>query len=137
MLRSAGVYTLFLSSICLLGCGSPREAGDATVQGKITFDGEPLARGLIQFRPDGAGGSIASIEIKDGEYHGRAFTGLRRVVLTAPKVIEKRKKYEDEENSPEVEVTVELLPLRYNRMSIVNVDIKPGTNEFDFALTSQ
>jgi hypothetical protein len=137
-MRSSRIAVLFLAVVCLAGCGKAGEVADATVQGRVTLDGQPLPSGLIQFKPSSsAGGSIASIEIKDGTYRGKAFSGQMRVVLTSMKVVGKRRLYDDQDGSPEGEVTRQILPERYNKATELIADIKPEANEFNFDLTSE
>ncbi len=56
---------LFLSlSVLVVGCGK----GGGTVSGKVTYKGETLKRGVVQFFPEGAGGSFTSPIKPDGTY---------------------------------------------------------------------
>jgi hypothetical protein len=56
---------LFLSlSVLVVGCGK----GGSTVSGKVTYKGETLKRGVVQFFPEGAGGSFTSPIKSDGTY---------------------------------------------------------------------
>ncbi len=56
---------LFLSlSVLVVGCGK----GGGTVSGKVTYKGETLKRGVVQFFPESAGGSFTSPIKSDGTY---------------------------------------------------------------------
>lgn len=67
--RSARLFAGLGLSLALAGCsdsgdGLPRVA----VTGKVTVEGEPLAKGAVTFRPDGAGAESS------GAVEGGAFT---------------------------------------------------------------
>jgi hypothetical protein len=115
----------------------PEDSGSpdmAWVKGKISFAGKPLEKGLVQFKTDT--GSPASIEVVGGMYRGKAIIGFSRVMITAPEVVGKQKAYPTE-NSPTTDVTEERIPARYNLMSGLQRDVKPGNNEFDFELEAE
>jgi hypothetical protein len=59
-----------------------------------------------------------------------------KVSLSATKVVGKKKIYPTPE-SPEMDITVESLPARYNENTELTLDVKPGKNEKDFPLTSK
>jgi hypothetical protein len=69
-----------------------KPGGDATVRGKITFNGKPLALGTISFH--GADGTVASTEVnKEGEYVlAKLSFGTCKVTITSKEV---PAKYED------------------------------------------
>jgi hypothetical protein len=129
-------FLLFASLVavcCLSGCGSSTET---SASGKVTLNGQPLAFGMIQFKPGFEGGPTASMQIVNGEYHGPAFPGTKQVFLSAAKVIGKRKRFAELPDSPEREIVEEILPSRYNTQSELSVHIKPGANQFNFDLTT-
>lgn len=87
----------------------------ASVQGKVTIDGMPLAKGRIFFHV--AKGQFIGAQIKDGEYViDRAFAVRCPVTVEGPGV---NQKYVDQEAT-----------------SLV-VDLKPGKNEVNLDLTSE
>ena len=72
---SAPLFALAGGALCAAmmgGCGSSAPGGIATVRGRVTFQGQPLAGGLIVFAPDpdrGAPGRPARGEIgPDGAF---------------------------------------------------------------------
>jgi hypothetical protein len=73
---------LILGVAVSLGCGSAERPID--VSGKVTFRGEPVAEGAIQFIEDrtGRGGQVDLGP--DGGYTVRLFAGEYRVAVTPP-----------------------------------------------------
>jgi hypothetical protein len=131
--RELGALALW---IVLAGCGS-NEPRMAKVEGKVTLDGKPLARGLIKFLPNNRHlTSTASIEIENGEFKGKVFVGEWRVAVTAPKVVGQAKVYQTSD-SPTRDVVEELIPEKYNVMSRLSADVKPGENKLVFELHSK
>ena len=56
-----------------IGCGG---SGLSTVEGKVTFEGEPVEEGSIVFEPkDGVGRAVGGI-IKDGKYRLEGESGV-------------------------------------------------------------
>jgi hypothetical protein len=71
------VLALGLSSILagfLGGCGSEYDAHPLTVpvQGKVTYNGEPVPKGTITFQPDGGRPAVGEIQ-PDGTYRLSTF----------------------------------------------------------------
>ena len=63
------VATLALLGITCAGCGN--DSGRAEVSGFVTFNGEPVPVGTIEYRPNtekGGGGPQTLLVIKDGHY---------------------------------------------------------------------
>jgi truncated hemoglobin YjbI len=90
-----------------------KPGGDATVRGKITFNGKPLALGTISFH--WADGTIASTEVnKEGEYvFARLSPGTCKVTVTSK---DAPAKYEDVNTSG------------------LTCEVKSGRQSFDIAL---
>ena len=133
MRRQIGV--LLCTALFLAGCESGPEM--AEVKGTVTLDGVPLDKGMIQFTDVNKQLPAASLEIKDGDFKGKAFVGLARVSITSPKSWKKAKAYQSDD-SPEVEVAEgERIPAIYNRVTGLLADVKSGSNEFSYALRAK
>ncbi len=117
-----------------LGCSADAKHG--TVSGTVTLDGQPLKSGTIRF--DAADGRTAAADasITDGKYSVKMPPGEKRVSITSPKVIGKKKMY-DTPDSPVVDVTEELLPKRYNAQSELTLTVKLGDQDAPFDLKSK
>jgi len=117
------------------GCGSPAEQG--TVTGTVTFDGSPLAAGAVRFVPVAGDAPTSGANISEGAFTAKVPFGQMRVEFTAAKVVGTRKMYEGMAESPVVNIVEELIPAKYNVRSELLIDIQPGTNHEDFALSSK
>jgi hypothetical protein len=131
---------LSFASYCLvlglvLGCSADAKHG--TVTGTVSFDGQPLKSGNIRFDPADGHTATADAMITDGKFSATVPPGDKRVSITAPKVIGKKKVYETP-NSPTVDLTEEMLPKRYNAQSELKATVKLGNQELPpFALKSK
>jgi hypothetical protein len=116
-----------------LGCSADVKQG--TVSGTVTLDGQPLKSGTIRF--DSADGRSIAVDasIVDGKFGKKMPPGDKRVSITSPKVIGKKKMY-DTPDSPVYDVTEELLPKRYNAESTLTMTVKVGEQEHPFELKS-
>jgi len=108
----------------------------ATISGTVTLDGQPLNEGLIRFVPVDGQSATSDAPIKNGRYTAQVPTGERRVEITAPKVVGKKKMY-DTPDSPEVDVVEELLPPQYNVQTTLKTTVKKGANQASFPVTLQ
>src|SRR5438105_25081 len=97
--------------LALVGCGGQK----TTVFGLVTLDGRPLDNGSMQFFPV-AGDAPASAAFigKDGRYRAEVAPTKFKAVIHVNKLIGHRKLYEDQLDSPLVEINDELLPPRYS-----------------------
>jgi hypothetical protein len=123
--------------VCVLvaiGCDS---GSYARVSGKVTVDGAPLASGAIRLVPLDGKSPTAGAEIEDGEFLiDKAPVTAVRVEIFAPRVVGKRKAY-DEPQSPLIDVTKESLPEKYNIRSELKKELIKGDNEFNFDLKTK
>src|SRR4051812_2388316 len=97
--RHAPLIACLLALALAAGCS---DGSKATVSGKVTLDGEPLKEGLIKFLPADGKSQNADAPIKDGQYMATMPPGEKRVEISAPKVVGKRKMY-DTPDSPSVD----------------------------------
>lgn len=79
-MRRTFVFLVFLLSLTFLsGCGNS-EPKLVSVNGTVTLDGVPLADGFMYFKTIETG-SMERLEIKGGDFNGKALPGLRRVEI--------------------------------------------------------
>jgi hypothetical protein len=120
--------------ICLsLGCSADTKHG--TLSGTVTLDGQPLKSGTIRFDSTDGHAHAADASITEGKYSAKIEPGDKRVSITSPKVVGKKKMY-DTPDSPTVDVTEELLPKRYNSQTELTLKVEAGPQSKDFALQS-
>jgi hypothetical protein len=124
---------LLIAVFALVGCSSDNNQG--TVHGTVTLDGKPLASGLVRFDPVDGQTASADAAITDGSFTATMPVGEKRVSVSAPKVVGKRKMY-DTADSPTVDVVEELLPPRYNSQSELSITVKAGRQDAEYPLTS-
>lgn len=132
MLHAAGAVVL-ACLVAVVGCGG----GPPELTGKVTLDGKPVEIGTITLTPADGKGQTAGGPIKDGAYTvADAPLGTVKVSISGQKVVGKRKLY-NTPDSPEMPVTVEALPARYNQQSTLTLDVKAGKNSKDWELSSK
>jgi hypothetical protein len=119
--------------ISQIGCSQDTTHG--IVNGTVTLDGAPLPSGLIRFTPEDGQSPSADAAINDGTFEARVPVGKKRVTISAPKVVGKRKMYETPD-SPTVDTVEELLPEQYNVRSTLTLTVTPGEQPAKFELQS-
>lgn len=132
-IMGAGLVALL---IALVGCGGAKRGA---VSGQVTLDGIPVDGGEIRFLP--SAGTPAWAEIVQGRYTIHAAKGpslgMARVEVCWSRKTGKRRPTVPPAGPGTIEETVEAIPTRYNRDSKLQADVKPGDNQFDFALRSR
>lgn len=122
------------------GCGQKGPAL-GQVRGRVTLDGEPLAEAEIVFQPQKGRPGTARTNDK-GEYEltytvdrAGALLGLHEIRITTFEP-----GYDGETPQGErktIPERPERVPAKYNRKSELKADVKPGSNVFDFQLSSK
>jgi len=113
---------LFLLAIFLTGCGDDL----CTVDGTVTFEGQPVAQAAILF----VGGDNQSIRegavVQDGRFQIRLKPGRYRIELTGQKVVGKRTQKGFDGQLEEINITRELFPAKYNEKSELSEEFTAG-----------
>jgi hypothetical protein len=135
MERVVGAAVLLLALLVLIGCGETA----SEVTGKVTVDGQPVAKGTIAFYPADGKGKTSGGDITDGTYTVSVPRGTMKVAITKPKVVRTKKLYPDDPKSKEVEVTEESLPPKYSdpEKTELRLDVTGGKVEKNWELTSK
>ena len=137
---AAGCYGVTCAGIMLAGaslfaggCGSRVTPSTYPVSGVVTFDGVPIEKGDIIFRPtDGKGGADAGV-IAAGGFSFRSKPGTKTVEIAAPRQVP-GKTTTGIDGKP-IPVDEQYIPARYNEKSTLSVEVqKSGRNEFRFEL---
>jgi hypothetical protein len=126
-----------LAAVLLAATGAPGCSSDGRVgvEGKVTYDGEPLHFASISFLPADEKGIKAGGLIENGAYKVEPRFGP----MPGPHRVEIRwarptgKKYKNEFGE-ELDVRREGLPDKYHAKSTLTADIKSGNNVIDFNL---
>lgn len=130
------VRTAFLLAfaVVLSGCGS----GKPVMEGRVTLDGAPIGKGSILLMPANGVGQTAGTGIVNGLYRMEACEGPMKVIIKSPRKSDKKQHVPLPENTSNMaDLYVEAVPERYNEATELVVTIRPGRNEFDFALESE
>ena len=136
--RSTYVCRVLVCLCCwaACGCGSANTPQRAAIEGQVTFNGEPIEMGSIQFIPEkGVVGKPVATRIDQGRYELSAdkgpAVGKNRVSIQATRKTGKQIKNIMGELEDQRE---EFIPKKYNEGSELVVEIKPGNNNEDFHL---
>jgi hypothetical protein len=108
------------------GCSA--DSKDSIVTGTVTLDGQPLKSATIRFDAADGHAHAADATIANGKFSAKMAPGDKRVSITAPKVVGKKKAY-DAPNSPVIDLTEEMLPKRYNAQSELKATVTAGSSE--------
>ena len=119
-----------------LAAGCSGDAADGTVTGTVKLDGQPLKAGTMRFDAVDNRTASADASIVDGKYSATMLPGEKRVLITSPKVVGKKKMY-DTPDSPVYDITEELIPRRYNGESDLKQTVTAGSQTRDFELQSK
>lgn len=126
---------LLSAAATLTGCGEAKGPKTATVSGKVTLDGTPLADGSINFLPVDGVGVPAGGKITNGAYTVTVPLGDKRVEIRAPKVVGQKDAYEGDPKSPKIDLIEERIPARYNANSDLKTNVASDKkNEASFTL---
>ncbi len=123
---------------CTIGCGG----GQATVEGQVTFDGQPVEQGTIVFEPADGAGAVAGGTIQNGKYRLGAeeqlTPGSKIVRIKAMRTTGKKIKAGPPapEDAMEDEVQ-QYIPPRYNEQSTLTHQVEAGKGTQNFELRSQ
>lgn len=126
---------LFLGAMAAVGCGSA-DSSVGDFAGTVTLDGNSIEVGTVTFVPTDGQSPTSGGAISGGRYSARVPIGEMKVAFSAPRPVGKKKLY-PRPDSPEMDVTEERLPPRYNAKTELKLVIQPGQNDGSFALTSK
>ena len=132
----AGLSLLFVAA----GCGGTNPLDRKALDGDVTLDGQPLARGSIEFVPTDGGpvssgavirqGKFAIAEkqgLPPGAYQVRVYSPTRSASPATPE--------EAIERGDSLEPGIERIPPRYNTATQLTAEVTAsGENEFQFTL---
>lgn len=129
---------LLVVSIGFNGCGSGNELGRMPVTGEVTFGGEPLDHGSIEFTPTGEGTQSGSV-IENGKYEIAESRGLPPgeyiVRIYSPEGEGANPTGEPPAPGESSDLPEERIPPSFNVKSDQKVTVKSGEeNKFDFAI---
>lgn len=136
---------LTLCALTLSGCfgGSKDGLERAFVTGTVSFDGQPLTEGSIQFIPD--------LDAKGQRIHGKAVqaiitngvyslnadqgpvVGANKIMVNATRKTGKFQNFD----GVKTEIMQQYIPAKYNADSTLRYEVKAGENTADFSLQAR
>jgi len=137
-----GFLVIVLGGV-LAGCGGPERLPTAPVEGKVLYNGEPLAFGSVVFIPEAGLPAKGTIQ-PDGTFRlstygdgDGAILGKNRVEITCSSTQDPNAPPPDP--SEEMPVGQSLIPQKYTdcRTSGFTEEVKEGTNSFEFKLSDE
>lgn len=130
--RVTWLACLITVNLTLLGCGGGGTSKPtASVSGTVTFNGQPVKAGLVNFESDPPG-NAAQGDLKDGKFtlNGAVFLGKYKVTIGPPRLA-----------PPVPGQTAPLpntsdIPKKYEttKTSDLTAEVKSGTNNLTFEL---
>lgn len=140
IVRSVGCTLLLLAS--MQGC----QPANNTIEGSVTYNGEPVKQGYISFRPTDGTGQTFAAPIADGRYSvAKAASGKRTAVITGVREVnfysssaESYKKAEEARKVGTLQADVAEAADYIAEDAEGNskeVEVQPGDQTLDFAIT--
>jgi hypothetical protein len=120
-------------AVAMAGCGS----GRPVMEGLVTLDGDPIAKGSIMLMPANGKGQTAGTGIVGGRYRMEASPGAMKVIINAPTKAGTMFDPAPVDTPRMIDRYVERVPERYNAATELEVTVVPGRNTFDFALEGE
>ena len=125
-----GIASLFALAIATsLGCSRSKQPPLGTVEGLVTIDGKPLVGAAVLFTPEGRGRTSIGITDAGGRYSLTYLRDIKGADLGRHTV---RITTATDDNGGK-----ERLPKRYHATSSLSATVEPGSNQYDFSLTSK
>jgi hypothetical protein len=129
--RAASAAALIgVAALLAVGCGSTERPID--ISGKVTFKGESVAEGQVQFIEDRTGRG-AQVDLgPGGEYKATLFAGEYKVVVTPPYMVDEGSGIPNPYYKK-----VKNIPAKYHstETSGLSAKVAPDQTTHDFALT--
>jgi hypothetical protein len=115
------------------GCGSGKTLRG--ISGEVTFDGEPVESGDIQFLPEV--GTPEGSNIIDGKYAANVSPGKMKVRIYASKPHPTQTTPNADPSAPDLPLMVEYIPAKYNESTELAITVEGDGETHNFVLTSE
>ncbi len=103
----------------------------ARVDGTITFNGEPVSRGMINLEPVDGKGQVVGSAVEGGKYSiENVLPGEKIVRISAVYVVRISK----ESDGGQVEICDDLLPASYGQISSHRIEVKAPSTKQDYSI---
>ncbi len=134
-LARASLRRLAMATLCgmgllgLAGCGGGDRPTLGRVHGRVTMDGQPLAKALIAFQPKVKGRESFASTDANGQYELTYLGDVKGAGIGPNSVRVSAQKSRD--------LKSETVPAKYNQQTTLRFEVKAGDNEANFDLTTQ
>jgi hypothetical protein len=115
---------------CIAGCNA---SGMTTVAGKVTLDGQPIAKGTISLTPEDGLGPTAEASIIDGSFTTQAAPGPKKVQIFGYKKVGE---YRITPESPLIDKLEQIVPPQFNEQSSLKCEVSSDLKPLEFDLKS-
>jgi hypothetical protein len=116
---------LCLSIPTMVGCSN----GLAQVEGQVTFNGEPVSRGMLNLEPVDGKGAVTGSAIEAGKFRiDNVLPGEKIVRISAVYV----KSVSKQSDGSEIEICDDLLPMEYGQTSAVRLKVEAPSTKKDY-----
>jgi hypothetical protein len=131
------VLAVFVLGAVTVGCGSgprPPAYPSARLAGAVTVDGQPVAKGVMQFLPpEGSPAAVIQAEIIDGRYTATAVPlGKVRVLFSA---VKETGRVDSKSTSEPIHEVVNLIPERHR--DGMDIQVTGDNDGLNFELKSK
>lgn len=123
---------LWAAMLLVLGLGCSGGDGAAEVHGEVLLDGQPLTEGVIHFMPVDGKSRTVSTFLRAGRFQTRVPLGMQRVEISCVRPRALRKGQDADSATGE-----EIVPVRYNVKSELELEVKRGRNQPRFELSGK
>lgn len=128
--RLLALLSASLVAVVLSGCSDNL----ATVEGNVTFNGEPVSRGMINLEPVDGQGPSAGGNIEEGRFRIKSVhPGDKFVRITAAY----SKGFDKQPDGSEVEIVDDLLPRQWGRESNEQWKVEAPRTSRDFRIEGE
>ena len=118
---------LCVVSSLMLGC----DDGLATVEGVITFNGEPVSRGMINLEPTDGKGPVTGSAVESGKYLIADVPPGEKIVRISAVYV---KGIQKDSDGSEIEICDDLLPSEYGQTSTHRISVKAPSTMQDYSI---
>lgn len=130
--RQRDRFMVSLLLTMLAGCGGSGKTLHK-ISGEVTFDGEPVESGSMQFIPES--GTPEGCNINDGKYTAKVSPGKTKVKIYASKPHPTKKTPNADPSKPDLPLMVEYIPRKYNENTELSITVEKDGETHDFRLS--
>lgn len=118
---------LCVSISAMMGCGN----GLAHVEGQVSFNGDPVSRGMINLEPVDGKGQVTGSAVEGGKFSiDNVLPGEKIVRISAVYV----KSLSKQSDGSEVEICDDLLPMQYGQTSALRLNVEAPSTKKDYSI---